>query len=348
MTTSSTTPASEMRQLQNYLEALHDEAAILRHCLGLQDLSNAPPVAKNMIVVAFDTEAWVWDSSQLTEIGFCVFDSRELRQHNDAGSYGENLLKGMYWYHVRIQPNCHLVNREPFLRGDPDTNRYGTTRFLTIPEVRDFLTELFGWKIDASRPELGYCPVVVLGHALNNDLPKLRQAVGFDYTQLGTVVMTIDTQNLVASTGFWRGQPISLENLSGRLGFEYRDPHTACNDIGLTVVAAVQLSLPPASKMDQPKSLQAVVDGIESCSQTSQWTHGSATYCIRCNKRGHMRRNCHAKIEPCKHCLASPAHSKIARTHESHKCLRMLKLQARSSRAAVAAAFRPLNIGSNI
>ena len=111
-----------MNQLLPYLrQAQITDAMVLRHCLGLECLPDAPPSADNMIVISFNTESWVWDSDKLTEIGFCIFDSRDLRQVKDVGPYSQNLLKGMYWYHVRIQPNCHLVNREVFLRGDPDT-----------------------------------------------------------------------------------------------------------------------------------------------------------------------------------------------------------------------------------
>jgi hypothetical protein len=178
------------------------------------------------------------------------------------------------------------------------------------------LTEIFGWAVSEDQPEFGNCPVVVLGHALNNDLPKLRQMLGFDYSQLGTVVRIIDTQNLARSTGFWTDQPIGLERMVKRLGFEYRDPHTACNDIGMTVIAAVQLVLPTKHKANQTKSLQEVVDHVETRSRTS-WSHGSATYCLRCNRRGHLKKNCHVSIKPCSHCSGSgiPARERAARYH---------------------------------
>jgi hypothetical protein len=114
-------PPSDLDQLARYLvDSSSSDLEILQHCLGLQDLVQAPPLAKNMLVIAFDTESWVWDSKRLTEIGFCIIDSRDMRKVKDIGPHGQGLLQCMYWHHVRIQPNAHLINKEPFLSGNPD------------------------------------------------------------------------------------------------------------------------------------------------------------------------------------------------------------------------------------
>ncbi|KAF3034108.1 hypothetical protein E8E11_000059, partial [Didymella keratinophila] len=264
-------PPSEMTQLDAYLKNLKDDAAILRYCLGLEGLPGAPPLAKNIIAVASDTESWCHEPNPLTEIGICTFDSRDMREIKQAGPYGENLLKAMYWYHMRIEPNSHLINREPYHSGDPLKNRYGNTRFFTAPEAKRMLTKCFGWAIDKRRPELGNCPVLVLGHALGNDMPKLYNQVGFDLARLGTMVHSIDTQELASTTGYWTGQPVSLKNLVYLMGFQYRDPHTANNDTGMTVVSAVQMVLSSQCKTNQTMSLQQVVDGLEKWSKSTAW-----------------------------------------------------------------------------
>ncbi|KAJ4336832.1 hypothetical protein N0V95_008498 [Ascochyta clinopodiicola] len=234
-----------------------------------------------------------------------------------------------------------MINRERYLSGDPETNRFGTTRFLTFPEAKDMLTECFSWAISNENPELGTCPIVVLGHALHNDLPKLLPLVGFDYLKSGNVVKQIDTQDLARSTGYWSGhsgQPVGLKNLVKNIvRFEYRDEHTACNDIGMTVVAAVQMVLPAQFKTAQNKSLQEVVDHIEQTSKKTKWSHGSSTYCLRCNKRGHLKKHCRASIKPCKHCTNSGVESRqsAARGHESHKCLSHAKDAAKAAREAL-------------
>ncbi|KAF9697722.1 hypothetical protein EKO04_004467 [Ascochyta lentis] len=283
-------PSTAMRQLKAFLNRPDiSDAAIIRHCLGRENLPGAPSLAENMIVIAFDVESWIHDTILLTEIGFCIFDSREKRKIELAGPHGENLLESMYWYHVRIQGHAHLINPT----GDPETNRFGTTRFLTIPEARNMLIECFSRAISDERPELGNCPVVVLGHTLPTDLPKFLPAVGFDYLKVGTVVKQIGTQNMARSTGYWPGQPVGLDRLvKDILGFEYRDQHTTCNHISMTVIAAVQMVLPDELKVGQSKSLQDVVDHTEKVSKKIEWSHGSVTYCLRCNKRGNFKNQC--------------------------------------------------------
>ncbi|KAJ4985335.1 hypothetical protein SVAN01_09186 [Stagonosporopsis vannaccii] len=319
MSTSTLSTLSRSRQFETFLDSV-DDATILRHCLGLEAVSNAPAIAEDMIVVAFDTESWVWDSSKLTEIGFCVFDFRDLRRVEDVGPYGENLLMGMYWYPIRVQPIAHLVNQEHFLRGYPELSRFGTTRFLSVPEVKNFLTEAFGWKVDENSPDLGNCLV------------------------LGTVVKTIDTQPLATSTGLWRGQPIGPRRLCGMLDFEPRNEHTACNDIGMTVIAALQMVLPAEYKSDQFKPLQKVVDNLEQNSRTSHGTTAQpltafiATSAAICDSIAVL--------------LSSPVSTalvpesqhgqKSARSHQGHKCLQMLQEKAQGHKSNTTSSFGPI------
>ena len=72
-----------------------------------------------MIVVCFYTESWTYNHNKLTEIGISTFDSRDMRALMRSGSYGENLLKQIYFYHARIQENAHLLNVK-YRVGDPD------------------------------------------------------------------------------------------------------------------------------------------------------------------------------------------------------------------------------------
>jgi hypothetical protein len=194
------------------------------------------------------------------------------------------------------------------------------------------LTKCFGWAIDKHRPELGNCPVLVLGHALGNDMPKLYEHVGFDIGRLGTMVHKIDSQVLASTMGYWTGQPISLKNLVNLMGFQYHDPHTANNDTGMTVVSAVQMVLFSQFKNNQTKSLQQVVDDLEKWSEStpSNDLGGADKYCLRCNKRGHLKPRCYSKIEPCEHCLTSGelGRERIALGHETQKCLTFLKEEA--------------------
>jgi hypothetical protein len=108
------------------------------------------------------------------------------------------------------------------------------------------LEETFQWPVDKQNPELGFCPVVVLGHALHGDMAMLKSTLGFDAIALGTVVKIIDTQNLAKECEYapsGNGNQIGLGNLVAKCSFEYRDPHTASNDAAMTLISAVQMLL---------------------------------------------------------------------------------------------------------
>jgi hypothetical protein len=92
---------------------------VMEHCLGLNKLNGVSKLADNMIVICFDTESWTQDHKRLTELGVATFDSRDTRALTDPGNYGEEILKQVYFYHARIEENCHLLNIK-FCVGDPD------------------------------------------------------------------------------------------------------------------------------------------------------------------------------------------------------------------------------------
>jgi hypothetical protein len=98
-----------------------------------------------------------------------------------------------------------------------------------------FLTDIFAWPMDVRKPELGFCPVVIMGHALHGDITMLRRTLGFDSESLGTIVKVIDTQRLSKECGVVPrgGNMIGLSNLVRQVGFEYRDAHTASNDAAM-------------------------------------------------------------------------------------------------------------------
>lgn len=111
-------PPSEIAQFKAFLNAFKNQnrttadAAVLRHCLGLERLPNAPPLANHIIVIAFDIESCERYPRPLTEIGLVTWESKHMRNIvGDAGlgPFGENLSKQMYFYHARIQPTAHLV-----------------------------------------------------------------------------------------------------------------------------------------------------------------------------------------------------------------------------------------------
>lgn len=202
------------------------------------------------------------------------------------------------------------------------------------------LDSIFCWPIDPNRPELGSCPVVVVGHALSNDFSTLSRTLGIRADIFKTVVRTIDTQNLCVQTGIWRSRnQAGLASLAYMSGFQYRDPHTACNDAAMTLFCAIQMVLPahlkPADEEDGENpdtalgihSLQDIIDDIEISSKSQAWSFGTDKFCIRCGRKGHLhfvskKQKCSFKVK-CEHCAISQKENrqKAATGHITKNCI---------------------------
>jgi hypothetical protein len=217
-------PSTPYDALRSFLNR-HSDAAILRHALGVESIPNAPPLMDHIIVNAIDCESHEYDHDKLTEIGLAAFESNELRKlrvggKQNIGPYAENLLKQIYFYHYHLKPNVHLLNKR-FCPGDPTKNRFGQTRFLSVQDAQSALKDAFQWPMDPEKPELGYCPVIFLGHSLSNDTQMLADSLNFSASVFGTVVRFIDTQNLAKSTGVYTGRnQVGLRTLCNYYNFK--------------------------------------------------------------------------------------------------------------------------------
>lgn len=299
-----------MDDLRSFLSTKTQEEVLL-HCLGQKSFFNAPALVHDLIVVAIDTEWWTRDPTKLTELGIATWDSRVMRGVS-LGPYGENLMKNIWFYHHRNIPNTHLLNLR-YAKGDPSSNRFGRTAFLTPKELN---TALFDCFVGVNRP------VVFMGHALDNDFAKINHTLGFNVYSTEKIVFTIDTQELARETGAWTHpyNEIGLKNLVENVAkFQYRDIHTACNDIAMTVISAIQLVLPKTTEATE-KSMQDVVDEIESLSQDVGITWGAVQYCLRCGARDHFEEYCRASNIKCKHCVEAGRFRK-AKTHRAQACI---------------------------
>jgi hypothetical protein len=317
----------ELAELAKYLEK-KSNAEILQYCLGLCEFEDAPPIAERIVVICFDTEGWTADSAKITEVGFNTFDTRDMRKMR-PGPHGENFMKQIYFYHIRVQPNAHLLNIK-YCPGDPTANRFGQTRFLTNSETQGCLDDAFGWLLETGKPELGLCPVIMLGHALGGDLDKLQNTLGWNPQSLGNIVKVLDTQQIIRDVGWWeKRDQIGLPAIVARCSFTYRNAHTASNDAAMTTIAAIQMVLPNSKawkEADQTKPLQAVIDEVEARSQKHNWTWGSPKFCLRCGSRTHMQEDldidglpCRAPVR-CSHCIAEGRHS-ASFSHVTERCI---------------------------
>lgn len=210
-------------------------------------------------------------------------------------------------------------------------------RFLNDHEITDCLKETFEWPLGNSADGT-VCPVVLLGHALENDVDKIEKLLGFNLMARGNLVKQIDTQIIARDVGHWNHpvNQIGLQRLVNELGFEYRDSHTACNDAAMTTIAAIQLVLDKTHKgITQPKSLQMIIDQTEIDSQKHSWNYGSPKFCFRCGARDHTRENsikggaCRVRVH-CDHCAIKRPESQYG--HRSEVCVMKAFETSNSSR----------------
>jgi hypothetical protein len=237
------------------------------------------------------------------------------------------------------------------------SNRFGQTRFVPRTEACEMLDSIFNWPIDENRPELGYCPVVLMGHALSGDLSMLSSTLGVHAAAFDTVVKIIDTQSLCIETDYWHSRnKAGLHALVPMCNFEYRNAHTASNDAAMTLICAIQMVLPDSLKshtaagINEPtggRSLQDVIDKVEVASQAQTWTWGAAKYCVRCGRRGHTHtRNggyherCKARVK-CTHCTSStdPKRKQKSGSHATKCCIMFAMKGPEASLDSISAAL---------
>ena len=309
--------SAAIQEVENFF-AKHSDVEVMQHVLGVSPLPGAPELANCCIINCIDTEDYERDHDFLTEIGLAAFDSREMQPFAaNEGPHAEKMLKQVYYYHFRILPNTHMVNRT-FCVGVPENNRFGVTRFTTHNEAKGMMDQSFNWPIDERDPSKGNCPVIFLGHAGHGDLTRLHRSINFNSSS--TVVRYIDTQVMAKALSLHR-QQIGLGTLMSYYSFPYRDAHTAGNDAAYTTIAAILMAVYGRDVPNFEKTPLQVVDEVEEASIAhSECGWGTATFCTRCHAYTHVRKACRVKIH-CTECYNAGRERKFIASHVSEDCL---------------------------
>jgi hypothetical protein len=344
--------ARELHDLRAALRWNSQDGDILRYILGLYT-AQFPAIANNIRLVMIDTEHHA-HSHTLTEVGFVEGITENLREKTkNPGPHGENVLQSLTYSHFRIKEHAHLRNRYEYggangkSRGDPSkyvlrsdrrqsswltTSRFGfgETRYVTASKMREILNTKFYQLIDSSNPQLGYCPVIALGHAVKNDQTVLKKDFGYDWPS--TIVRTIDSQQITRE--ITAINQISLHNLMECLDVEMQNSHCSGDDIAYTGSAAIIVALrhrlyPPHGlfrNYPAPKTTQQVMQDLSThCKDVAATIPeggkpGIANFCDRCGSEEHSRKeDCHAKVE-CAHCKLEHHRRSIAKTHKTELC----------------------------
>ncbi|KAI4944939.1 hypothetical protein J4E91_008283 [Alternaria rosae] len=193
-------PTEDVRRF--FLGKTHTE--ILRYGLGM-DISGAPPLAAHTTVVTMDCEKHEKSPRVLTEYELHTFSREEMVPVlENPGIHGENVLRNVYYYHIRIRENAYHINLR-FCPGNPERNHFGSTRFAMKEDANKFLTDELSWLIDEHDQDGPRCPVLFLDHSVENDLQMLQQELGINPHSPATLSLLSIPKRLQMSRVFMDG-----------------------------------------------------------------------------------------------------------------------------------------------
>jgi hypothetical protein len=310
-----------IKDMNSYLAgalANQGDADVLRHFIGFPFLG-APAALNEAAIVCLDIEWWQKEPKLTTEIGIAEIMAKGLF----PSVHAENILTGIQVAHARPIPYAHLLNNFTGA-GDPEIFHFGTTKFVTAEEAKQVIINTF------VRPRVGgdgsLQPIILVGHAVDNEFDHIQRAFGVDLRSYGTVVKVIDTQAMASNAGIHgpKGPSIGLRDLLEHFNINISNLHTAGNDAAGTLIAAVLLALKaglyPASPGKPPaivqgRNMQDVVESVMAIGKSMPpppW--GCELYCTRCGRDNHVRKTCFAKVW-CTICRDSG----VVRLYNAHK-----------------------------
>lgn len=287
------------------------------HVLGLQ---KAPYIfydvdmqLKNAIIVCLDMEWYESGPKKVTELGISVLPYQE-------GPFNKPIyaISQMNVHHMRLKENAHMVNGEK-CPGHPENFQFGPTSFVDATQAQQALRDCFLH----GAPNGQLRPVVLIGHAIDNDIEVLREHFGFDLASLGVIVMTLDTQIMAKELGMFGGRPMSLKNILGQYLVEEKYLHNAGNDAAQTMVAASLLAGDYATRKGRYEAFnQADVLNLKASLRNRNLVYwGIAKFCTNCEGTDHLVGQCPNKYF-CPRCDSSAVWKENAATHPLEKCIR--------------------------
>jgi len=322
------TPSTQSNQSNiNLAKALegHTGADVLRHFCGFP-IIGAPIALNQAAIVCLDMEWWYKEPKPMTELGIA-----ELMNKGAApDTHAENILTGIQVAHARLIEHAHLRNNFTNA-GDPENFQFGTSKFVTNDEAKQVLINTF---VRPHPTNGAFQPIILVGHAVENEFEQIQRGFEVDLRSYGTVVKVIDTQLMAKEARIQtpKGVNIGLHDLLGYFNIKIKNLHTAGNDAAGTLIAAVLIALRdglyPISNRGLPpimhgRHIQDVVNRIMAIGKELEpplW--GIERFCCRCDRTNHFRVGCFAKVN-CKICADSGviALFKNRKTHATSKCL---------------------------
>ncbi|CAI6342269.1 unnamed protein product [Periconia digitata] len=271
--------ADSIAELRRYINDLTDLEA-MQVAIGI-DIGGSPPLyLEKMIVVCLDTETYHRQPKMLTEIGISTFTRQDSQAALDS-------------------PGPHSEKR---CKGDPERNRFGQTRFVNKEQAIMVLEEIFAFSING-RDKSMLCPVVCLGHGVSRHLETLRDNLGFNIQNLGTIVRVVDIETIDHDLAYssW-DQPVSLRTICDGYYITAENLYTAGNNAMYTAICAVRHAMGRDTAREARKPMDEVVEEIAEHTKGVDQPVGKKNLCTRCGRFNHRIPQCKAVHVRCSTC----------------------------------------------
>ncbi|KAF2438150.1 hypothetical protein P171DRAFT_341097, partial [Karstenula rhodostoma CBS 690.94] len=239
---------------------------------------------KNALVLGIDMEWYESGPKRITEVGISVLPVSQAPLSKPV-----HALRNMEVHHLRLKETAHMVNGEK-CPGHPEEFEFGSTCFVDAMEVKQALINTF-IQYDAHG---NLRPIVLFGHAINNDLDMLREYFDIDLAAWGVIVLVLDTQLMAQELGMHSGRLMSLKSILAQYSVEEKYLHNAGNDIAQTMVAASLLAgeIATGNGRYQPEN-QTDVDNLKAMMRNrSVLSWGTPLFCTNCDSTEHLVGQC--------------------------------------------------------
>jgi hypothetical protein len=271
----------------------------------------------NATIVCLDAEWYEHSPAHMTELGISILTPSTVNSDPRKWESPWGVMRHLVNYHVRIKPNAHLVNGD-LCPGHPDSFQFGRTSFVDKAQAHDLLKYAFQRKDESGRP----CPIVFIGHAVDNDIQVLKQQFGFDVEALGVGVATLDTQVMVMELAIadTPGRKMRLSALLGMYGITEQFLHNAGNDTVTTMIAAMLMAY-KTNGTDFSYLYANYKTFAKANGGHKGGPVGDYMWCTRCEAKDHFASHCRARL----HCHYCAGRGKPATRHATAKCPEAVK-----------------------
>jgi hypothetical protein len=289
---------------------------------SLQLPEHVSNVLKTATIAGLDME-WYWAdiSKRITELGICTLQIPPYRQADQLLL----ALEYMSIHHVRVREYAHMVNwtcqwfsRKVSVR---------PTTFVRMEEGRSLLSQCFALDNAASGIVQ---PVVLVGHAVDNDIEVTKAQMGVDLNRNGGIIAILDTQVMAAELEISNAaeKPIGLRSLIEYFAITEPYLHNSGNDIATTMIALLLLVeefTSPGVHKGNPANQMHVNQLKQTLVQKSRFSPivGIATFCTKCDSTQHAASECPVIVR-CNICANMGLEDKMG-THKTEKCVELIR-----------------------